>query len=48
MTKEEHSLLVENNRMLKLILEHILKEDKEDFITNVLANMVSERLLNKN
>lgn len=47
MTKEEHDILIENNRMLKLILEHILKEDREDFITNVLANVVSERLIGK-
>lgn len=48
MTKEEHDILIENNKMLKIILEHILKEDREDFITNVLANLVSEQLLNKN
>lgn len=47
MTKEEHNLLVQNNQMLKEILKHIIKEDKEDFITNVLANMVSEQLMFK-
>lgn len=47
MTQEEHRLLIENNTMLKIILEHMLKEDREDFITNVLANMVSERLMCK-
>lgn len=42
---EELKLLRENNAMLKEILKHIRKEDNEDFITNVLANLVSERLI---
>lgn len=47
MTKEEHNLLVQNNQMLKEILKHVIKENNEDFVTNVLANMVSEQLMFK-
>lgn len=40
-------LTKENNYMLKLILQHIVKQDNEDFATNVIANIVADKLMNK-
>lgn len=38
-------LLRENNMLLKEILVRLNKEEAEDFPMNVLANIVSERLM---
>lgn len=53
MTKEEHDILVENNRMLRQILAFIYKHeshnnDFQDFTMNVVANLVSNNLNNNN
>lgn len=40
-------LTKENNYMLRLILQHILKQDNDDFATNVIANLVADKIMNK-
>jgi len=47
MTKEEHDILVKNNKLLRLILLRLCAEDKvtpEEFAANVLANLISNRI----
>lgn len=45
MTKEEHDILIENNRLLKSIIQYIqIKENNsylQEFIMNVAANSIS-------
>lgn len=48
MTEEEHNILVENNVMLREIIKYINlkisqadKENNEDFIRNIIANVIS-------
>lgn len=40
-------LTKENNYMLRLILQHISKQDNDDFATNVIANIVADKIMNK-
>lgn len=47
MTQEEHNMLVQNNLMLKYIIQHILKEDNEDFTNNIIANIIADKIMNK-
>lgn len=46
MTKEEHDILIQNNIMLKYIIQHIIKEDNEDFSNNIIANIIADKLMN--
>lgn len=48
MTEEEHNILIENNIMLREIIKYIKlkeskadKENQEDFIRNIVANIIS-------
>lgn len=46
MTQEEHNILIENNIMLRQILDYIRsrdnpKDDIKDFVMNVIANLIS-------
>lgn len=40
-------LTKENNYMLRLILQHINKQDNDDFATNIIANIVADKIMNK-
>lgn len=47
MTIEEHNLLVENNLMLKKLLQCVQPKDEvtqNEFIANIVANLISNRL----
>ena len=37
-------LTKENNIMLKYIISHIKREDNEDFIKNIIANVIGNKL----
>lgn len=37
----------ENNYILRQILQYIVKQDNDDFATNVIANIVADKIMNK-
>lgn len=47
MTKEEHDILIENNRLLKYILQMLTNSENNDFTTNVLANIIADKIMCK-
>lgn len=47
MTQEEHNLLVENNKLLKYILQILTNNEANDFTTNILANILADKLMCK-
>lgn len=45
--EEVLALLRSNNIMLQQILEILQKEQNEDFMVNVVANMVADKMMGK-
>lgn len=46
--KENNRLLQENNLLLKLLLNKINSNESNDFITNLIANLIANKIdLNK-
>lgn len=44
LTRENNQLLNENNQMLKYIISRMHTDDGEDFMRNVLANLLSNKI----
>lgn len=47
MTKEEHNLLVENNKLLKCIIQILTNNEANNLPINILANIMADRLMCK-